>query len=186
MPLTTRLTAPSSKPFVNARSSSAMDLLLSGLTLCTVLCLVFCAASCKSSSGDDQAEQESIPTELAAGLYKVSYGMNYDTADEQKLLAVTAAIDRSEKKIIFTMQDSSQKVLSFTARDKSQWTAGCLVIGKYYLEEVADLTPGPLHIESLVFDTPLVRAVCSPNRMVLTTTLEDDPSEPALIFDLVE
>ena len=123
--------------------------------------------------------------QLAAGMYKVSFGFNYATADEQKILAITADLDRTGQQLVFTMQDGTKRTLVFTSRDESQWNPDCYTMNSHILCEVADLAPAPLQLESMTFDTPLVYAKCSPSRMVLSSSLHgEDPSLPSLVFDI--
>ncbi len=153
--------------------------------LLTTLLLFLSLLSCTSDS-QNQNTPKATKAQMANGTYKVSYGFNYAAADEQKILAITANLDRITNQITFSMQDGSQKALSFTPRDESQWQGDCATMSSYVLDEVADLTPVPLQLESMVFSTPLVFAKCSPNRMILSiTTSETNSSTPALIFDLI-
>jgi hypothetical protein len=151
------------------------------LTICLLCALLF---SC--STGSDKNTLIVTKAQLADGTYKVSYGFNYAAADEQKILAITANLDRTSNQLTFSMQDGTQKILSFTPRDESQWQGDCRTMGSYVLDEVADLAPAPLQLESMVFNTPLVYAKCGPNRMILSiTTSESDSSSPVLVFDLI-
>ena len=150
------------------------------LTICLSCALLY---SC--STGSDQNTLRVTKAQLANGTYRVSYGFNYTTADEQKILAIIANLDRSSNQLTFSMQDGTQKIFSFTPRDESQWQADCRTMSSYVLDEVADLAPAPLQLESMVFNTPLVFAKCGPNRMILSiTTSQSDSSSPVLIFDL--
>ncbi len=151
------------------------------LTSCLLCAFLF---SCSTGSDHTLSVTEA---QLANGTYKVSYGFNYPAADEQKILAITANLDRTSNQLTFSMQDGTQKVLSFTSRDKSQWQGDCRTMGSYVLDEVADLAPAPLQLESMVFNIPLVFAKCGPNRMILSiTTSQIDSSAPVLIFDLIK
>jgi hypothetical protein len=40
------------------------------------------------------------------------------------------------------------------------------------LDEVADLSPAPLRLESLTFLTPIVSAKCTPSRMILANDID--------------
>jgi hypothetical protein len=147
----------------------------------TILFLLAQIASCSSSSQNTHIVTKA---QLAAGTYKVSYGFNYAAADEQKILAITADLDRTGQQLVFTLQDGTKRALVFTPRDESQWKPDCYTMKSHVLCEVADLTPAPLQLESMTFDAPLVYAKCSPSRMILTSTLYEDPSLPFLVFDL--
>jgi len=107
--------------------------------------------------------------------------------DEQKILAITANLDRPSQQLVFTMQDGTKRTLSFTPRNESQWKGDCATMDGYVLDEVADLTPVSLQLESMTFSTPIASAKCSPNRMILSvTTSESDSSSPVLVFDLTK
>ena len=147
----------------------------------TMLFMFALIASCSSSSENAPMVTKA---QLAAGIYKVSFGFNYAAADEQKILAITADLDRAGQQLVFTMQDGTKRTLVFTPRDESQWKPDCYTMSSHILCEAADLTPAPLQLESMTFDAPLVLAKCSPSRMILANTLYEDPSLPSLIFDL--
>ncbi len=147
----------------------------------TILFLLAQIASCSSSSQNTHIVTKA---QLAAGTYKVSYGFNYAAADEEKILAITAYLDRTGQQLVFTLQDGTQRTLVFTPRDESLWQPDCYTMNSHVLCEVADLTPAPLQLESMTFNTPLVLAKCSPSRMILASTLYEAPSLPSLVFDL--
>lgn len=147
--------------------------------------LLFCTSILSCSGSEDQNTPKVTKAQLATGTYKVSYGFNYAPVDEQKILAITANLDRPSQQLVLTMQDGTKRTLSFTPRNESQWIGDCATMGSYVLDEVADLTPVSLQLESMTFNTPIAYAKCSPNRMILSnTTSESDSSSPVLVFDL--
>lgn len=151
---------------------------LSILLICTLM------LSC-SDSDNQNTLRESGKAQLVSGTYKVAYGFNYAPVDEQKILAITANLDRTVQQLVFSMQDGTKRTLSLTSRNESQWRGDCATMSTYVLDEVADLAPVPLQLESMIFNTPLVYTKCSPNRMILSSTLsESDSSSPILVFDL--
>ena len=111
--------------------------------------------------------------ELAEGTYRVVFGHGYQAADEARLLAVTARLDRATNQVVFTLADGSQQMLAFSPRPRSQWQPDCRTMSSRALDEVADLSPAPLRLESLSFLTPLVYAKCTPSRMILANDLDD-------------
>lgn len=106
------------------------------------------------------------------GTYRVSFGA-YPPAERARFEAVTARLDRAAGQVVFTMADGSQQVLAFTPRPRGEWRADCYTMASHHLVEVADLSPAPLQIESLTFETPLVFAMCSRTRMILANALPD-------------
>jgi hypothetical protein len=120
---------------------------------------------------------------LADGTYHVAFGSGYAPADEPAVLAVTAQLRRAEGRLVFTMRDGSQRTMVFSPRPLERWQPDCFTMGNHVLDEVADLSPAPLHVESLTFATPLVFAKCGPRRMILADA--PDGAGPAwLAFDL--
>ena len=109
---------------------------------------------------------------LAEGTYRVVFGQGYQAADEARLLAVTARLDRATNQIVFTLADGSQQMLAFSPRPRSQWQPDCFTTSSHSLDEVADLSPAPLRLESLSFLTPLVYAKCTPSRMILANDID--------------
>ncbi len=152
----------------------------------TVSCMMLAVAlvACgRGNSSEPPLADTTTKVVLAKGTYKVSFGQGYAAADEQKLLAITAALDRTGQQLVFTMQDGTKKALNFAPRDQSQWMLDCYTMRSHYLDEVADLTPAPLQLESMTFNAPLVYAKCSQYRMILSDTLRETSGKPALILD---
>jgi hypothetical protein len=119
---------------------------------------------------------------IPEGTYRVAFGQGYSPEDEARLLALTARVDRIGGQVVFTMADGSQQALAFSPRPRSQWQPACFTMSSHSLNEVADLAPAPLRLESLAFLTPVVFAYCSPTRMILA----NDAMSPSvfLAFDL--
>ena len=117
--------------------------------------------------GEERGSLKEYPVALADGTYRVAFGQGYEAADETRLLAITARLDRATNQLVFTLADGSKQVLAFSARPRSQWQPDCRTMSTYALDEVADLSPAPLRLESLSFLTPLVYAKCTPSRMIL-------------------
>jgi len=120
-------------------------------------------------------ENREYPVMPAGGNYRVVFGQGYEAADEARLLAVTAHLDRATNQLVFYLADGSQQVLAFSPRPRSQWQPDCYT--------VADLSPAPLRLESLTFLNPLVFVKCAPSRMLLANTSAGDESL-FLAFDL--
>ncbi len=120
------------------------------------------------------------PVALAEGTYRVSFGRGYQAADEARLLAVTARLDRATSQVVFTLADGSRQVLAFSPRPRSQWQPDCFTMSSHNLDEVADLSPAPLRLESLSFLTPLVYAKCTKTRMILANDVNDTSTFLAL------
>lgn len=139
------------------------------LTACLLLA---CGAS------DDRVD----PAVLADGSYHVAFGAGYAAQDEARVLAITARLDRTAGTLVLTLADASQKALAFAPRSVERWQADCFTMSSHSLDEVADLAPAPLQLESLTFATPVAYAKCSPRRMILANA----PGEEAtfLAFDL--
>lgn len=173
---------------LTSRPNSAIPSVRLAITILSKQLLLCCLLACWSCSGD-QSSTPSAPNvmkaQLASGTYKVTSAANFPTQDEQQLYAITANLDRASNKLVLTLQDGSTRNLSFVPRGESQWQQDCAVMGGYALDEVADLNPVPLQLDSVNFSTPLVYAKCSSTRMILTTQLgaKADSSTPALIFD---
>lgn len=114
---------------------------------------------------DDPGQSEAL---LSDGVYAVTRGFGYAVADEQRILAITAKLNRAAGQLVFTLADGSQKTLSFTPRPKGQWPGDCATMSSAVLDEIADLAPAPLVLESMTFTTPLVFAKCAPGRMIVS------------------
>jgi hypothetical protein len=133
--------------------------------------------------GEERGSLTEYPVALAEGTYRVVFGQGYQAADEARLLAVTAHLDRATNQLVFYLADGSQQVLAFSPRPRSQWQPDCYTMSRHALDEVADLSPAPLRLESLTFLTPLVFVKCAPSRMILANTSTGDESL-FLAFDL--
>ncbi len=132
---------------------------------------VLLALACGGPSGS--ADREVLAT-LATGTYKATAGRGYAPAEQARVLAVTARLDRSARKLVFTFADGSQRSMDFTPRPQAQWKTDCYTMASHVREETADLGPGALQIESMQFRTPVVYAKCGPNRMILGNGLDDE------------
>lgn len=106
-------------------------------------------------------EEEVHEARLSEGTYRVVYGDGYEAADEARLLAVRARLDRATGQLVFTMAEGSQQTLAFSPRPREQWEPDCFTMASHFENEVADLSPRPLQVESLTFATPIVFAKCS-------------------------
>lgn len=132
--------------------------------------------------GEEARGQDEYPVALAPGTYRVAFGHGYPAADEARILAVTAFLDRDGNRIVFDLADGSRQALAFSPRPMSQWQPDCPTMSSHALDEVADLSPAPLRLESLSFVTPLVYAKCTPGRMILANDVRDETT--FLAFDL--
>jgi hypothetical protein len=119
---------------------------------------------------------------LSDGTYRVVFGQGYQAADESRLLAMTATLDRATSRLVFTMADGSKQWLSVAFSPRSGWHPDCFTMSSHSLNEVATLAPAPLQLESLTFATPVVYAMCDPNRMILSNA--PGASTPFLALDL--
>ena len=122
--------------------------------------------------GEERGSLKEYPVALAEGTYRVVFGQGYQAADEARLLAVTARLDRATNQIVFTLADGSQQMLAFSPRPRSQWQPDCFTMASHSLDEVSDLSPAPLRLESLTFPTPLVYAKYTPSRMILANDID--------------
>ena len=129
--------------------------------------------ACLTGCGEERRGLNEYPVALAEGTYRVVFGQGYEAADEARLLAVTARLDRATNQVVFTLANGSQRVLAFAPRPRSQWQPDCFTMSSHALDEVADLSPAPLRMESLTFLTPLVYAKCTPSRMILANDIDD-------------
>ena len=132
--------------------------------------------------GEERGSVNEYPVVLVEGTYRAAFGHGYQATDEARLLAVTARLDRATNQIVFTLSNGSQQVRAFSPRPRSQWQPDCVTMSNRALDEVADLSPAPLQLESLTFVTPIVYAKCTPNRMILANDL--DGTSPFLALDL--
>ena len=132
--------------------------------------------------GEESGSLNEYPVALAEGTYRVVFGQGYEAADEARLLAVTARLDRATNQVVFTLANGSQQVLAFAPRPRSQWQPDCRTMSSRALDEVADLSPALLRLESLSFLTPLVYAKCTPTRMILANDV--DEMATFLVLDL--
>lgn len=129
-------------------------------------------------SGAEEVTEASI----MEGRYAVAFGAGYDAQDEAKILAITAQIDRSAGDVTFTLADGTTRKLRFEPRSKDQWVEDCATMNGHALDEIADLTPAPLVLESMSFATPVLYAKCGPSRIILANGHGEDDF---LAFDLV-
>ncbi len=104
---------------------------------------------------------------LAEGTYHAINGIGLPAGEEARLLSVTARLDRQNGQIVFTLADGSQRALLFSPRPRDEWGVGCPTMSSWAVDEVADLAPAPLQLESLTFATPVVYAICDPTLMIL-------------------
>jgi hypothetical protein len=147
----------------------------------TTLLLVLLLA-CLTGCGEERGSLNEYPVALAEGTYRVAFGRGYQAADEDRLLAVTARLDRATNQVVFTLANGSQQTLAFSPRPRSQWQPDCRTMSSRALDEVADLSPAPLQLESLTFVTPIAYAKCTPSRMILANDI--DELSPFLALDL--
>jgi hypothetical protein len=143
-----------------------VGLLLAGVTACGT---------------GDKADRVDLVA-LSDGTYRVVFGHGYQAADEARLLAVTATLDRATSRLVFTMADGSKQWLGVTFSPRSEWRPDCFTMASHSLDEVATLTPAPLQLESLTFATPVVYAMCGPTRMILSNA--PGTATPFLALDL--
>lgn len=114
------------------------------------------------------AEDQITLVTISNGTYRAAFGQGYLPADGSKVLAVRATLDRAASRLVFTMADGSQQTLTVSFRPRSQWQADCYTMSNHTLNEVADLSPAPLQIESMSFATPVVFPKCSARRLILS------------------
>ncbi len=122
------------------------------------------------------------PVMLSDGAYRVVSGSGFPPADEARLLAVTAQLDRSGGRLVLTLADGSQLQLDFTPRPRDAWRQDCYAMSSHASNEVADLSPAPLQVESLTFANPVVFPKCQPGRMILADGTGAE-APPLLVFD---
>jgi hypothetical protein len=141
-------------------------------------------AGCRAASATPSAR--ATEAALADGTYRAVFGAGYAPADEARILAVTAHLDRAAGRLVLTLADGSRRSLAFAPRDRARWHPDCFTGAggppSSVLGEVADLSPAPLRLESLTLETPIVYAKCSPRRMVLAGAVGD--AAPFLVLDL--
>ena len=145
----------------------------------TTLLLVLLIAGL-SGCGEERGIVNEYPVVLVDGTYRVAFGQGYQATDETRLLAVTARLDRAMNQIVFTLANGSQQVLAFSPRPRIQWQPDCVTMSSRALDEVADLSPAPLQLESLTLVTPIVHAKCTSSRMILANDIDDTSTFLAL------
>ena len=114
---------------------------------------------------------------LADGTYAVN-----DPGQPDEVRAITAQVDRAAGQITFTLADGSRRAQAFTPRPKAEWLGACATMAGYTLDEVSDLTPAPLALGPITFQTPLVFPMCSANRFILA---DDLSGMTGLVFDRI-
>ncbi len=130
--------------------------------------------------GEERGSSKEYPVALAEGTYRVAFGQGYQAVDEVLMLAVTARLDRATNQVVFTLADGSQQVRAFSPRPRSRWHPDCFTMSSHTLDEVADLSPAPLQVESITFVTPIVYAKCTTSRMILANDLDETSTLLAL------
>jgi hypothetical protein len=133
-------------------------------------------------TGCGQEGDRVYPVALSDGTYRVAFGKGYSPTDEARVLAVTARLDRTNSRLVFTLTDGSVRTLSFSPRPRGEWQPDCFTMSSHYLEEVAEVEPAPLQLESLTFATPVIFPKCGPQRMILSNATLDESA--FLAFDL--
>ena len=146
--------------------------------IAAALALAAAAACTRAAHEDVQA------VSLSSGTFRASYGAGYAPADEARVRAITATLDRAALRLVFTLADASHVEVAFAPRPPEQWQPDCYTMTSHVVEEVADLSPAPLQLESLTFATPLVFAKCGPERMILADTTDEAAASTWLAFDL--
>lgn len=114
---------------------------------------------------------------LADGAYAVN-----DPGQPDEVRAITALVDRAAGRITFTLSDGSRRTAAFTPRPKAEWLGACAAMAGYTLDEVSDLSPAPLALGPLTFQTPLVFPMCSTDRFILA---DDLSGVTGLVFDRI-
>lgn len=119
---------------------------------------------------------------ISNGTYRAVFAKGYLPTDEAKVLAVVATLDRAAGRLVFTMADGSRQTVTASFRPQSQWHADCPTMDGRALNEVADLSPAPLRIESMSFATPVVVPKCAAGRLILSAAPGDETT--FIAFDL--
>jgi hypothetical protein len=122
------------------------------------------------------------PVALSDGRYRVAFARGYAPADEARVLAITARLDRTAGQLVLTLADGSDRTLALSPRPQSEWQPDCATMGGHVVEEVAELAPAPLELEALSFATPVVFPKCGTARMILADAPRDEATFVA--FDL--
>lgn len=141
------------------------------------------AALLSAGCGGGNGGKFEVRAVMAEGTFKVASGQGYAPADEAAILRITARLDRSADRLVFTLADGTQRSMPFSSRPPSQWKPDCYTMNSHILCEVADLGPGPLQLLSLSFSTPLVYAKCDPKRVILANTGFDQSVSLVFIQD---
>lgn len=149
------------------------------LRLACPLAALLLLAAC----GGRNPDRFEVRAMMAEGNFKLAYGHGYAPADEAAILRITARLERSAGRLVFTLADGSQRTLTFAPRPPSQWKPDCFTMNSHILCEVADLAPGNLRLESMNFSSPLAFAKCDPNRIILANTTLDDGFDLVFIHD---
>ncbi|HEX9051139.1 MAG TPA: hypothetical protein VF841_11465 [Anaeromyxobacter sp.] len=146
---------------------------------------VACAFALAAFAACTDATRHEVPAvSLSSGTYRAVYGAGYAPGDEARVLAITATLDRAALRLVFTLADASRVELALAPRAPERWQPDCYTMTSHVLEEVADLSPAPLQLESMTFATPLVFAKCGPGRMILADTTDEASATTWLAFDL--
>jgi hypothetical protein len=114
------------------------------------------------------------PVTISDGFYAVIGGRGYLASDEAKVLAVTARLDRTAGSLVLTMADGSQQALTISFRPQGEWRADCYTMNSHSLNELAELSPAPLQVESMSFARPVVFPKCNAQRLILSSAPGDE------------
>lgn len=121
------------------------------------------------------------PFAVAEGTYHLAYGVGLTDDEEASLAGLSAHLDRPSGRLTLALPGQAARVLVFSPWPRDQWVADCATMSGSSANEVADLSPVPLVLGPVRFETPLVHAKCGQNRMVLADTYD---GAKALSFDL--
>lgn len=118
---------------------------------------------------------------LEDGTYAVVNGAGWAAADEARVRAIRARIDRAQSRVVFTLADGSEQTVTLAPRPRARWKGDCATMTSLVFDEVADLSPAPLRLGSLAFTAPVLYPKCGPTRIIVANDGSD--AEPWLALD---
>lgn len=129
--------------------------------------VVLAAALLLVASAGCEEEQTEYTSALKDGTDHLVSGFGLTSEEQADLVGLSAHLDRTSGLLTLTLPGQAEQVLVFSPRPRDEWHSACWTMSSHSLDEVADLSPGPLVLGSVTLETPLVYAACSPELMVL-------------------
>jgi len=141
------------------------------------------AAALASAAACSSADQAPIvtPVAIADGRYVVVGSQGFPPADQPLLQQVGLTVDMAAGTALLWTSAPGPIWLTVASRPQDGWKADCFTMAGHALDEVADLSPAPLPIESLAFSAPVLYPKCAADRLILADGTDAEQAGGALL-----